>query len=119
MFKPGEVGINNNPQIFATVDLHLFTSHVTKPSFNFTTSIIFTNTKHYRYVPSLIEMNTSNSLPAQADEDDYKNHQYQQQQRKTDNDSNEFSCVNRILSLCMFISPGYNILICALRLVNP
>jgi len=41
-------------------------------------------------------MNTSNSLPAQTDEYDDKNHQYQQQQHKTDNDSNEFSCVNRI-----------------------
>jgi len=49
-------------------------------------------------------MNTSNSLPAQTDDDDYKNHQYQQQQRKTDNDSNEFSCVNRItVRLCVRI----------------
>jgi len=43
-------------------------------------------------------MNTSNSLPAQADEDDDKNQQYQQQQHKTDNDSNELSYVNRACS---------------------
>ena len=47
MFKPGEVVINNNPRIFATVH----ESHVTKPYFNFitsflSTSFIVTNTKN-------------------------------------------------------------------------
>ena len=44
MFKPGEVVINNNSQVFATV--HLSDSHITETYFNFTTDFISTNIKN-------------------------------------------------------------------------